>query len=411
MYLSESLKKIREPWLEGITHRLSRGETGRATLVVEMERFFDMLIQAVESGDPGWLKPVLIDWAASRTETDIENEEITLSPVLNLIMDELVDKVNHHLPDDEAVVVISGLIPILYYSYEQIAQHEMRVRVGYFTALLEKVSTDLSRLDRSKSDFISVAAHELKTPLTLIEGYSSMLEDILTKTDQGNQVSMLMDGIHKGIFRLGVMINDMIDISLIDNQMLSLKYQPTWINRILKGLVAELDEFVDDRQQTLVVQDFPGSDEMIFADTERLEQALRNVLTNAIKYTPDGGQVLVSGRLLSGFIEIRVEDSGIGIAPQDQLVIFEKFSSLGDVKLHSSSKINFKGGGPGLGLPIAKGILEAHGGSIWVESDGYNEDTLPGSVFHILLPMRKHPPDEQMARLFDPSHKSTLPKE
>jgi signal transduction histidine kinase len=411
MYLSESLKKIREPWLEGITQRMSRGESGRATLTVEMERFFDMLVQAVESGDPGWLKPVLIDWAASRTETDIENEDLTLSPVLNLIMDELVDAVTDNLPDKEAVAVISGLIPVLYYSYEQIAQHEMRVRVGYFTALLEKVSNDLSRLDRSKSDFISVAAHELKTPLTLIEGYSSMLEDLLAKADQEPQMSLLMDGIHKGIFRLGVMINDMIDISMIDNQMLSLKFQPTWINRVLKGLVAELNEFVEDRQQTLVVENFPGSDEMIFADTERIEQALRNVLTNAIKYTPDGGRILVTGRLLSGFIEIRVEDTGIGIAPEDQLVIFEKFSSLGDVKLHSSSKINFKGGGPGLGLPIAKGILEAHGGSIWVESEGYNEDTLPGSKFHVLLPMRKQPPDEKMAKLFDPEQNPALYKE
>ncbi|MCB2178758.1 HAMP domain-containing histidine kinase [bacterium] len=411
MLLSESLKQIRVPWLEGITQRLSRGEAGRTVLSEEMERFFEMLVQAVESGDPGWLKPVLIDWAASRTETDIENEEITLSPVLNLIMDELVETATRHLPEEDAIALISGLIPILYYSYEQIAQHEMRVRVGYFTARLEKVSTDLSRLDRSKSDFISVAAHELKTPLTLIEGYASMLEDIVSKTDQGPQAAMLMEGIHKGIFRLGVMINDMIDISMIDNQMLSLKYQPTWINRLLKGLVVDLRDFVGERQQVLEVEDFPGADEMIFADSERLEQALRNVLTNAIKYTPDGGKITVTGRLLSGFIEIRVEDSGIGIAPEDQMVIFNKFSSLGDVKLHSSSKINFKGGGPGLGLPIAKGILEAHGGSIWVESEGYNEETLPGSVFHILLPMRKQPPDEKMAKLFESSHSSELPND
>lgn len=411
MLLSEVLTQIREPWLEGITQRLSRGETGRAILSGEMERFFDMLVQALESGDPGWLKPILIDWAASRTETDIENEDITLSPVLNQIMDELVVAATHNLPEKEAIALISGLIPILYYSYEQIAQHEMRVRVGYFTARLEKVSSDLSRLDRSKSDFISVAAHELKTPLTLIEGYSSMLEDLLQKSDQGPQAAMLMDGIHKGIFRLGVMINDMIDISMIDNQMLSLKYQPTWLNRLFKGLVVDLREFIEDRQQVLEVEDFPGAEEMIFADSERLEQALRNVLTNAIKYTPDGGKILVTGRMLSGFIEIRVEDTGIGIAPEDQMLIFEKFSSLGDVKLHSSSKINFKGGGPGLGLPIAKGILEAHGGSIWVESEGYDEEAFPGSIFHILLPMRKEPPDEKMGKLFDGAYSSELTKE
>lgn len=400
MLLSQSMKKIHDPWLEGVTQKLGRGETGRAFLSDEMERFFKLLVQAVESGDPGWLKPVLIDWAASRTETDIEEEKITLSPVLNQIFEEMMNAAKIHLPPEEAIELITGLVPVLYYAYEQIAQHEMRVRVGYFTARLEKVSNDLSRLDRSKSDFISVAAHELKTPLTLIEGYSSMLGDIVSKSAGGQEVDMLMKGIHTGIERLGEMINDMIDISMIDNNMLSLKFQPTWLNRILKGLEEELRPVVAGRQQELVIRDFPGAHQMFFADSARLDQAFRNLLTNAIKYTPDHGKITVDGRLLSGFVEVLVADTGIGIAEQDQMRIFEKFSSLGDVSLHSSSKVNFKGGGPGLGLPITRGILEAHGGSIWVESDGYNEETLPGTTFHVLLPVREEPPDDQMAKLF-----------
>ena len=140
---------------------------------------------------------------------------------------------------------------------------------------------------------------------------------------------------------------------------------------------------------------------MIIADTERVQQAIRNVLINAIKYTPNQGKITVEGQQLSGFIEVRISDTGIGISPEDQDVIFEKFSGLGDAKLHSSSKFNFKGGGPGLGLPIAKGIMDAHGGSIWVESEGYDEEKFPGCTFHLLLPARKEPPDEQMARLFN----------
>ena len=398
--MSQILKKIHDPWLEGVTQKLGRGETGRAFLAEEMERFFKLLLQAVESGDPGWLKPVLIDWAASRTETDIEEEKITLSPVLNEIIGEMIEAARKHLPPEEAIEVISGLVPILYYAYEQIAQHEMRVRVGYFTARLEKVSNDLSQLDRSKSDFISVAAHELKTPLTLIEGYSSMLGDMVSNSASGQDVSVLLTGIHTGIQRLGEMINDMIDISMIDNNILALNFQPTWINRLLKGLSDELRPGLTERRQELIIHDFDGADQMVFADPERLEQAFRNLLTNAIKYTPDHGRITVDGRLLSGFLEVIVEDTGIGIAQEDQVRIFEKFSSLGDVSLHSSSKVKFKGGGPGLGLPITRGILEAHGGSLWVESDGYDEADLPGSIFHVLLPIRKEPPDDQMAKLF-----------
>jgi signal transduction histidine kinase len=83
--------------------------------------------------------------------------------------------------------------------------------------------------------------------------------------------------------------------------------------------------------------------------------------------------------------------------------IFEKFGGLGHVSLHSSGKTKFKGGGPGLGLSITKGILDAHGGSIWVESEGYDEENLPGSTFHILIPLRKEPIDEAVAKLFQTS--------
>jgi signal transduction histidine kinase len=141
---------------------------------------------------------------------------------------------------------------------------------------------------------------------------------------------------------------------------------------------------------------------MIFGDEERLYQAFRNLISNAIKYTPDGGKVAVDGRKLPGFIEVTISDTGIGIDPEDHTLIFEKFGRLGNVSLHSSGKTKFKGGGPGLGLPITKGIVEAHGGSVWVESSGYNEVDCPGSVFHVLLPIRKTPPDSKSAKLFSP---------
>ena len=112
-------------------------------------------------------------------------------------------------------------------------------------------------------------------------------------------------------------------------------------------------------------------------------------------------KITIDGRTLPGFIEVIVADTGIGISAENQSLIFEKFGQLGRVELHSSGKTKFKGGGPGLGLPIARGILEAHGGSIWVESDGYDEIKCPGSTFHILVPARTDTPDAEMQKLFD----------
>lgn len=400
MLISELVKKIREPWKASVLQKIGKSESGRRYLAEELDRFFDMLVQSVESGDPDWLKPVLIDWSASRTETDISDEEITLSPVLNVLMDELIAAARTSLTPDETVALMESLVPVFYYSYEQVARHETLVRLGYVSAKLEKVQSDLERLDRSKSDFIAVAAHELRTPLTLIEGYTAMLRDQTSGKEDGEGIAVLLRGIDNGIERLAEIINDMIDVSLIDTQMLSLNFQPTWINRLLNVLQHELEDQVEERKIEVEINDFPGAGEMIFADPERIHQVLRNVLNNAIKYTPDGGKVVVDGRLLPGFVEVTVTDKGIGVDPDDQDRIFEKFGGLGDVSLHSSGKTKFKGGGPGLGLPIAKGILEAHGGTIWVESEGRDEEKLPGSIFHILLPLRKEPPDEQMSKLF-----------
>lgn len=396
----ESLKIIYDPWKTRVVQEMRKESLGREFLASELDRYYELLVKALEDDDPGWLKPILIDWAASRTETDMTADEITLAPVLNLIAECLFEVANEVLSPDSVNRLMAAYLPILYFSYEQVARHETLVRIGYYSARLEKVTSELSRLDRSKSHFIAVAAHELKTPLTLIEGYSSMLGEEVRKVSTSGSAEVLLDGIEKGLARLSEMINDMIDVSMIDNDMLSLRFQPTWISQILSNLENDLQLSLNERYQTLEIVPFEGFKEMIIADTERIQQAIRNVLTNAIKYTPNGGKIIVDGRLLSGFLEIRIKDTGIGISPENQMVIFEKFIGLSDAKLHSSSKINFKGGGPGLGLPIARGILEAHGGSIWVESDGYDEQRLPGATFHLLLPMRKEPPDEQMSKLF-----------
>jgi signal transduction histidine kinase len=135
-----------------------------------------------------------------------------------------------------------------------------------------------------------------------------------------------------------------------------------------------------------------------------LHQILIHVLNNAIKYTPDGGAVFIEGRVLpeggltgeipsrdADYVELTFRDTGIGIAPEDRERIFEKFYRVGKSTLHSSGKVKFKGAGPGLGLPIARGLVEAHGGRLWAESPGHDEVNFPGSTFHLLLPIQAMP--------------------
>ncbi|MBI3159910.1 MAG: HAMP domain-containing histidine kinase [Chloroflexi bacterium] len=407
MRVSELLKQIREPWLKRASHSLLRGEEGREALDHTLSRFYDLLLQAIATGDPGWLKPILVEWASLRTEDELLQDDLSLSPVMGALVTETLAVARQNLSPEETNELIEALMPIFTYSYTEIARQEIAVRVSYVTAKLVNVKDELERLDRSKSDFISVAAHELKTPLTLIEGYAAMLREQIKKEEETSPLVLMLRGVDNGTRRLGEIINDMIDVSLIDNDLLMLSFQPTWVNRVVELLVEELTPLAAERSQEFTITPFDGWQEMTYADTERIHQALRNVLTNAIKYTPDGGRIEIGGRKLPGFIEVTVADTGIGIDQEDQSVIFRKFGRLGAVATHSSGKTKFKGGGPGLGLPITKGILEAHGGTIWVESDGYDEAALPGSIFHVLLPLRGEPPDAKAARLFQPVHDTT----
>lgn len=395
------LEKIRSDCFERVSSELAKGEGLREEFSKELNRFYDLLIKAVESSDPGWLKPILIEWAQSRTQTEFDDRN-SLPPILSTIVTQTFKVAKEKLETSETLEIMDALLPIFTYCYEEIAYNETLVRISHVSGELERANRNLERVDRSKSDFISVAAHELKTPLTLIEGYASMLREKFTHSEEDSSSIALLKGIDNGTRRLGEIVSDMVDVSLIDNDLLALNFQPTWINHLLGVLQKELSDSILTRNQILEIRKFEGSDEMIFADTERLYQALHNVLTNAIKYTPDGGKILVDGRKLAGFIEVLITDTGIGVNPDDRDQIFEKFGSLGDTALHSSGKLKFKGGGPGLGLPIVKGILDAHGGSIWVESDGYDEEKFPGSTFHILIPLRKETPNEQLSKVYKP---------
>ncbi len=399
---TELLRAIRPIWMQRIPLTLAKGANLREDLRAQLDRFYDLLEQAVETGDPAWLDSLLAEWGTSLTQTDLESAQSNLTQFIREIMLQTNQICHETLGTEQALDLILTLSVFFAYAFDRGAFYEMQARIAHIANQLNQVQMTLEKLDRSKSDFIAVAAHELKTPLTLIEGYSAMLRESHERECTLPGEAALLDGITHGAHRLKSIVDDMIDVSLIDNNLMQLNFQPVWVNRILSVLEGELAATLRDRRLSLEVRPFPGSADMTFGDPERLLQAIRNVLTNAVKYTPDGGHILVDGRRLPGFVEIVVHDTGIGIDPDEQTLIFDKFARLGNPALHSSGKTKFKGGGPGLGLHITKGIIESHGGAIWAESSGYDEEKLPGSIFHILLPQRNEPPDEKLARLLAP---------
>lgn len=398
--IEKVLAKVRPVWIERVGSELARGMEVRADFEAQLGRFYELLGQSITSGDPAWMDSILLDWAKASTETDLEEGLYHVSFLINRMIALTIQVARDTLPKQQALDFVAAVIPIYTYGLGVVARYEMENRVAHISNEMDKVQQQMERVDKSKSAFISVAAHELKTPITLIEGYSAMMEDLI-RENKGASLESLLSGMTTGIIRLRAIVDDMIDVSMIDNDLLKLNFQPMQVNQMLDALYTELKDTLSHRNLTLERRDFEGNKTWIYIDPERVQQALRNLLNNAIKYTPDGGTITIDGRTLPGFIEVTVTDTGIGISAEHQAEIFEKFGQLGRVELHSSGKTKFKGGGPGLGLPIARGILEAHGGSLWVESPGYDEKSCPGSTFHMLLPLRTESPDPEVTRLFD----------
>ena len=273
---------------------------------------------------------------------------------------------------------------------------------------LEKSTSDLARLNKMKDSFLGLASHELKTPLTVIMGYSELITtDMADRID--STVLEMVQNISNAAARLNNIVKDMVDISMIDEKKLQLRLENLNLNRLVEDTVNELRFFFSMRKQELIIH-FDESIPSIKGDPLRMMQLLSNILGNAIKFTPDGGTITIStgtkyllrsrqtplthdqmfvniGRERHLYVEVVITDTGIGIDHEDQLHIFDKFYEVGNIEEHSTGKVAFKAKGTGLGLAIAKGIVEMHGGEIWVESDGYDPINYPGSSFYILLPL------------------------
>ena len=248
----------------------------------------------------------------------------------------------------------------------------------------------LEKLDKNKSDFIQVAAHELRTPLTVIKGYMSIIKS--APALQGDTTLMqAMEGVIQGTNRLHQVVNSMLDVARLENQVLTPHLETVLLGPLLRLIRKDYVEELQERQITLQLDPDINTAPPVLADSALLKKALENIIVNAIKFTPDGGSIFVNARPIQmdgrgEFCEIRIRDTGIGIDPANHTIIFEKLYQLGKVELHSSGRTKFKGGGPGLGLAIAAGIVKAHRGKIWVESPGYDEEKLPGSTFILQVP-------------------------
>jgi signal transduction histidine kinase len=232
--------------------------------------------------------------------------------------------------------------------------------------------TAFKQLDQMKSDFVNMVAHELRSPLVSIRQLQSVLAEGLAGPLQAKQEDFVRRGMKKIDTLLGL-INDLLDVAKLEAGRLVQRQVPTDVGKIIAEMTALTAPRAKDQGITLSV----SCDNLkpILADPKNIEEILNNLLSNALNYSPEGGEVKISARVLGDFMEIKVADQGIGIPPEEIPKIFEKFYRVKDPKTRQVT-------GTGLGLSIVKGIVEAHRGSIDVEST-----VRVGTTFRILLPV------------------------
>ena len=276
---------------------------------------------------------------------------------------------------------------------------------------LEQHHRTLQGLNQMKSTFLSLASHELRTPLTTIlsgaEFLQSEAEQVL-----GENEKQALDVIMRGSRRLNHIVDDLLEAARLEAQSLYMAREAFNPRLMINELLVAFRPNCEARKLHLGLQDFPD-DTVIRGDVHHLQRAFGRLMENAIKFTPEGGWIRIAGRVLQheevlalakklrafsesffdgvlaeSYLEITISDSGIGLEQEDQIQIFDKFQEVGDISKHSTSQARFGGKGIGLGLTLAKGIIETHAGMVWVESAGLDQ----GSCFSALLPMVN--PDE-----------------
>ena len=256
---------------------------------------------------------------------------------------------------------------------------------------LQNTNKVLRQLDRNKMEFIQVAAHELRTPLTVLNGYVKVLQSA-KELAANTSLAGIVDGIVKGTQRIHEIVNLMLDVTRIDAEDLKVASVPVPYKHVIDDVVKGFKKALEERNIRINIQHAQGTPS-INGDPTLIQKALYQLIINAIKYTPDGELIIITTRPVTlsdnvPGVEIAVRDSGIGLDVEHHDLVFEKFYQVGSVDLHSSGKTAFKGGGPGVGLAIVKGVARVHGGKAWVESAGHDEVNYTGSTFYLQLPLK-----------------------
>lgn len=241
---------------------------------------------------------------------------------------------------------------------------------------LAQANEELRQLDLLKSEFVTVAAHQLRTPLSGLKWALDMFLRGDAGTLTSEQRNILLKS-YENNDRMIRLVNDLLSVDRIDSGKLEYHFVPTQILEVMEDVLFEMTPSISKKKLEMSSVNKDRNLPQVPIDTEKMRSVLQNLLENAVKYTPLGGKVEINFQVVGGFVRISIKDSGIGILEEDKKNVFKRF-------FRAKNAVKVVPDGTGLGLFIAKGIIEKHGGKIWFESNVEG-----GTTFHFTLPIAK----------------------
>jgi len=259
-------------------------------------------------------------------------------------------------------------LPLLQILSDLIALEIDRTRLDAEAALTQQIQQE----DRLRSEVMAALSHELRTPLASIKGYATalMLEEVNWSEEKRHEFLRLIDIETDNLER---MVSDIMDASLIDIGQLDIEPQPLRLPRLAEEVSREMQHHSSKHH---FVVDFPSDFPIVDADPRRIRQVFLNILDNAIKYSPVGGLIVIRGEVRPTDVVVSIADQGVGISPEDLIPLFDKYFRV-------KAPTGYHVPGTGLGLPVARAIVETHGGRIWAKSR-LNE----GTTLYFSIPLQ-----------------------
>ena len=234
------------------------------------------------------------------------------------------------------------------------------------------IAQQVKEEDRLRSEVVAAISHELRTPLASIKGYATalMLKEVTWPEDKRKEFLRLIDEETDNLER---MVGDIMDASLIDIGQLDIEPQPIRLPRLAEEVAQEMQHHSTKHH---VVVDFPADFPIVDADLRRIRQVILNILDNAIKYSPEGGLIVIRGEVRPTDVVVSIADQGVGISPEDLIPLFDKYFRV-------KAPTGYHVPGTGLGLPVARAIVETHGGRIWAKSK-----VVEGTTLYFSIPLK-----------------------